>query len=79
MSVFDHSKTNWRLMYQDPNQEKLNNKINLKTTKIPLSQQNTIDKRSSSNYEHAFRDATKIQSKLESNLYKLEINRNEDT
>ena len=79
MSVFDHSKTNWRLMWNDTNFDILGSqKMSIKPTKVPLSQQNTIDKRSGSNFDHIFKDSAKIQSQLESNLYNLEMNRNEN-
>lgn len=73
MSVFDNSRavTN-QTMWNEPNFDVLGkHKLSFKPTKIPLSQQNTIDKRN--NYNCALRDIPKIQAKLENNLYKLEL------
>ena len=41
-----------------------NHKLSMNPAKIPLSQQNTIDRRSGSSYKNAFKDIKKIQHKL---------------
>ena len=42
-----------------------NHKLSMNAAKVPLSQQNTIDRRSSSVIKSVFKDIQKIQSKLE--------------
>lgn len=51
-------------------------KLSVKPTKIPLSQQNTIDRRNATYNKYPFRDIGKIQNKLEKNLYKLKMRSN---
>jgi len=67
MSVFEHSRAvNNQTMCNDIKFDALGNqKLSTKQNKVPLSQQNTIDRRSASNQNDAFRDVGKIYSKLE--------------
>lgn len=67
MSVFDHSKqVKNQTMCNEFNFDVLENqKMSGKSAKAPLSQQNTIDRRSASRYHEVFRDVNKIQNKLE--------------
>jgi hypothetical protein len=42
-----------------------NHKLSMNVAKVPLSQQNTIDRRNASNHKTILKDIHKIQSKLE--------------
>ena len=77
MSVFDNNRvvTNYTMGNSkciDPGI----NKTNAMAARVPFSQQNTIDKRRNTLHKQPFKDINKIQSKLEKNLYKLEMRSN---
>lgn len=67
MSVFDHSRaiTNQTMCNEFKFDALGNHKLSMNAAKVPLSQQNTIDRRSSSTIKSVFKDIQKIQSKLE--------------
>lgn len=69
MSVFENSRAVInQTMCNDFNFDALGNpKLSMNGAKIPLSQQNTIDRRSAT-YKVAFKNIDKIQIKLERNL-----------
>lgn len=77
MSVFDNNRVvnNYTMATNKPI-DICNQKGAPKAVKVPFSHQNTIDKRRQTVVKQPFKDINKIQSKLEKNLYKLEMRSN---
>jgi hypothetical protein len=77
MSVFDNNRVvnNYTMGTNKPI-DICNQKGAPKAVKVPFSHQNTIDKRRQTVVKQPFKDINKIQSKLEKNLYKLEMRSN---
>ena len=67
MSVFDHSRAiNNQTMLNEFQFDALgNHKLSMNPAKVPLSQQNTLDRRSGSSHKTVFKDIKKIQNKLQ--------------
>lgn len=76
--MFDNSRavTNQTMCNELQFEATKNPKLNVKPAKVALSQQNTIDKCSTTAYKTVFKDLNKIQNKLEKKFYKLEMRSN---